>query len=59
MRYAERRYGERAAEALKAEYGIGSSEDLGRVVYEGLIPEGLVAAREGDDPGQFEGVFRL
>jgi uncharacterized repeat protein (TIGR04138 family) len=59
LRYTERRYGERAAETLKTEYRIGSSEDVGRVVCEGLIPEGLVRPREGDSPGEFESVFRL
>src|SRR5262249_4594246 len=59
LRHAESRFGHRAAEVLKRHFGITSSEDVGRIVYEGLIPENLATAHAGDSREQFDGVFRF
>ena len=49
-----------AAEAkeLLAEWGIRSSEDVGRIIY-ALIEAGLARRSDDDSPDQFDGLFTL
>src|SRR5207237_861677 len=51
LRSVEARFGAGWKEIVTKELGIRRSEDIGRIVYDGLIAEGLTRATAGDSPG--------
>jgi len=46
------------AKELLAEWGVHSSEDVGRIVF-ALVQTGLLTSRPEDDPKDFNGLFTL